>query len=356
MKIAFIETKQQQKMKSSSFLEELLSKEHNVIVILNEIYNDYYNKSEINEINSSNFDAIIFFQFIKNPSSISKINCKNIIWIPMYDCEIDRKLSKIRLFGYSLLNLKIVSFSKNLTKRFLKNGFKNILEVQYFPKSNIEKINTETSNKNILFWQRTKQINWNIVKKIIGNNQINQLTIKTNFDFGHKTNISPNKEEKNIYNINTIDNWLETNEYIQLLKNHNIFIEPREYEGIGMGFLDAMSYGIIVVSPDKPTMNEYIKDGYNGYLYDLKNPKPIDFSNINNIKNNLKIYIEENHKKWIQDQEKILKFIKNTEIKANKKLSIFYTIYGVPLEWLIIIKKYITKYFIIHRIIRIRKK
>jgi glycosyltransferase involved in cell wall biosynthesis len=105
-----------------------------------------------------------------------------------------------------------------------------------------------------------------------------------------------------------------------------------------MGFLDAMSYGVPVISPNEPTMNEYITDKKNGYLYDYNNPKNIDLKNIEIVKANLKKYIENNYSKWTNSKEEIYNFIENKKVKKNN-LNWLYKIYGIPLEKIIIIKR-----------------
>jgi hypothetical protein len=336
MKIAFIETIYHQKTQSSYFFKELLSKKYQMKVMLDDpfIKGDHL---DIETINNQNFDVIIFWQFIKDPTQIEKIKCNDIIWIPMYDGEIVKKLKYLRNFGYAQLNLKIISFSKSLTKIFQKSGFKHILEIQYFPKPNI-KIQEKNEGLNIFFWQRTETINWNIVKNLISKNKINKITIKNNPDVGHVFNIYPTNEEINKYNIEILEKWFTYEKYIDFLKKQDVFIEPRLYEGIGMGFLDAMSYGVPVISPNEPTMNEYITDKKNGYLYDYNNPKNIDLKNIEIVKANLKKYIENNYSKWTNSKEEIYNFIENKKVKKNN-LNWLYKIYGIPLEKIIIIKR-----------------
>lgn len=39
-----------------------------------------------------------------------------------------------------------------------------------------------------------------------------------------------------------------------------------------MSFLEALSLGMAVIAPDGVTMNEYVRSGENGYLYDPDNP------------------------------------------------------------------------------------
>ena len=50
-----------------------------------------------------------------------------------------------------------------------------------------------------------------------------------------------------------------------------------------MSFLETMSLGLCVVAVDRPTMNEYIRNGENGLLYDPANPQPLDFSEVQRL-------------------------------------------------------------------------
>lgn len=90
----------------------------------------------------------------------------------------------------------------------------------------------------------------------------------------------------------------------------DIYIAPREYEGIGMSFLEAMAMGKAVIALNNPTMNEYIVNNQTGYLYDKNNPKPINFSNISNIRKNTHQYMKNGYKNWNKEKNKIIRLIK----------------------------------------------
>ncbi|WP_171097553.1 glycosyltransferase [Ruegeria sp. HKCCD7255] len=61
--------------------------------------------------------------------------------------------------------------------------------------------------------------------------------------------------------------WYESKaQAIAEARKHAVYFAPREAEGIGMSFLEAMASGQIVIGPDKPTLNEYISDGETGFL------------------------------------------------------------------------------------------
>ena len=71
-----------------------------------------------------------------------------------------------------------------------------------------------------------------------------------------------------------------------------------------------MAMGKAVIAVDNPTMNEYINDGENGYLFDLKRPKEIDLSNIKEVQKNSYEFMEEGYKEWEKNKKRIIDFIK----------------------------------------------
>ena len=94
-----------------------------------------------------------------------------------------------------------------------------------------------------------------------------------------------------------------------LIKFKGIYVAPREFEGIGMSFLEAMAMGKAVIAVNQPTMNEYIQDGITGYLFDLKNPKPINLSKITQIQKNAYKYMKKGYQNWLKNRYKIIEFI-----------------------------------------------
>ena len=64
--------------------------------------------------------------------------------------------------------------------------------------------------------------------------------------------------------------------------------------------------GKAVIAVDNPTMNEYIKHNVTGYLYDLKNPKIIDLSNIKKVQENAYDYMVKGFNEWEKDKIKII--------------------------------------------------
>jgi len=139
--------------------------------------------------------------------------------------------------------------------------------------------------------------------------------------------------------------WFEDkNEYLNLVRDSNIFFAPRLYEGIGMSFLEAMSMGKCVVAPGNPTMNEYITHNKTGLLYDPNDPQPLDFSIAESLGKNARKYIEESYKKWNFNKNELMNFIEtpcNEFIISykNKIRSYLITIFSKLMDLISVCKK-----------------
>ena len=297
-KIVYIGHSYHAKTKSTDFLLQYLKENFEVTEILDESWkgNDFPDYSFID----NTYLAVIFFQTIPPPSTISQIRNQNIIFFPMYDNH--GGAPKEFWDGYK--NLKIINFSNTLFQKLKKWGFETIY-IQYFPKP--LKI-TESKKHNIFFWQRISSININLIEKLIGNLDTS-IHIHKNIDINN-TFLQPTAAQESKYGI-TYSKWLKKREDIQkIIQKCDIFIAPREYEGIGLSFLEAMAMGKAVIAPNNPTMNEYIKDNYNGYLYDIHHPHLIRLDNLDVIRKNTHSYINQGYIKWNNSRHKIIDFIK----------------------------------------------
>ncbi len=296
------------KTKSDAFIKNILKENYKIVEFYDESWN--FGKSvDINKINKNNFNVVVYFQFIHPYSELKKIKCKNIIWIPMFDSEVKRNY--FSYFGYLFLGVKIISFSKKLFDKIRRIGFECIY-LQYFLDPTFlvrQPVGRGKDNKNnVFFWQRVDKINWKLVKKIIGNNKIDKVIFKSDCDPGHKSSL-PSYTDIKKYNMQIIDGWLEKSVFFKLLSSCNIFIASRQFEGIGMAFLEAMALGMCVIAADSPTMNEYIISGKNGYLYDFKKPQMINFSDCKIIGQQARHSVKCGFNRWKIRQEELLNFL-----------------------------------------------
>lgn len=299
-KIVYIGHSYHNKTKSTEFLIEYLKQLYDVKVILDE---SWLGKPapDLSFIDES-YLGVIFFQLLPPKEILENIKNDNIIYFPMYDQS--GRLG--RDFWDDYRGLKIANFSKTFHEKLKKWGFESMY-VQYFPELN----KFIPGNKNeAFFWQRLTYVNFNTIAKLFGNHKL-KVHIHKAIDPDQQF-VAPSREVEKKFHI-TYSDWFETREeMLDLIKQKGIYVAPREYEGIGMSFLEAMAMGKAVIAVNNPTMNEYIKHGKNGYLFDLSRPKKIDLSNIEQVQKNAYEFVQEGRKKWEKDKERIIDFIKKS--------------------------------------------
>jgi glycosyltransferase involved in cell wall biosynthesis len=296
-KIVFIGHSYHTKTKSADFLVDYLKEFYDVQVILDEswIGKSFPDLSFIDE----SYLGVIFFQMLPQKSVMDKIKNDNLLHFPMYDHSCRFSLR----FWDGYRNLKIINFSKTMHDQLNSWGFESIY-LQYFPKPCDF---TPGKNDEVFFWQRLSNINIKNISKLFGTGNY-KIHLHRAIDPGNGF-VQPSRILEKRFNI-TYSDWFEDkSEILDLIKQKGIYVAPREFEGIGMSFLEAMAMGKAVVAVDNPTMNEYIIDKDNGYLFDPRNPKVIDLTNINEVQRNSFEFIRKGYEEWSAGKHKIIDFI-----------------------------------------------
>jgi len=300
---AFIDHSFKQVSRSSEFFMDILRKEYELDIY----WDDSWKKLpgvDLKEIGAKNYDLVVFFQVLNiNPKELRKHNIHNVVFVPMYDNSHYIKNE----YWIKLTPYKFINFSKKLHDQFNKIGL-NSIYIQYFcqPKENL--VIRKKERLNGFFWQRYNRINWNHISSIIKHAPFEKIHIHKAIDPPGYEFYPPDEHEMSRYNI-SISEWYENHlEYLNAVEKCDVFFVPRRYEGIGMSFIEAMAMGKCVVAPNLPTMNEYIKHGVNGLLYNLEILKPLSFENISIISKNAYESVKSGYKKWKTDQDRILSF------------------------------------------------
>ena len=270
------------------------------------------------DINNKEYDGIISFYYYPD---FSKIKCNNKIFVPMYD-GFSFSFHKVR----ELQSVKIINFCKKLHKQAKLFGLDSFY-IQYYPE-----INSINEKKDILFYWQRRETSFSSLSKCfplsIDELGIKETILHSTGDGGGNGFVKPTEEEIKRFNI-TITSWFEDkNDLIKILQNSKYYIAPRKQEGIGLSFLDAMSYGSVIIANNDCTMNEYIKDGYNGYLINFDNPKVIDFKNYEYIQNNLIKEFKLGRETYLFNLPKLKEYIQECK-KTTKKRIIIPLIYFI---------------------------
>lgn len=117
-------------------------------------------------------------------------------------------------------------------------------------------------------------------------------------------NIKKASLERNIQNNISFPGWLDEIERDHYLKMSDIFFLPSYTEGMPMSILEAMGYGLPVVSTNIGGIPDLVKNNENGYLSDPGNTDEMA-ENILSILNNEKKNTD-GQEKFGDSQRKIL--------------------------------------------------
>lgn len=296
-KLVYVGHSYHNKTMSTAFLIDYLKEFFDVEVILDESWKGKP-PLDLSFIDDS-YLGVVFFQNLPRWDILKNIKNDNLILFPMYDSVVDMKFSS----WIEYRNFKIINFSKTLHKKLSRWGFESTC-VQYFP--NPQEFSSGNLGK-VFFWQRISKINFNVIVELFRGGKLDMhihKVVDPNQEF-----IKPSKEDEKKFNI-TYSDWFDTREEMwEMIKQMGVYIAPREFEGIGQSFLEAMAMGKAVVAVNNPTMNEYIEHGKTGYLFDLKNPKKIDLSNIEEVQKNTYDYMKAGYEKWESEKHRIIDFI-----------------------------------------------
>ena len=296
-KVLFIGHEYHKKTHSADFLSDMLSERYDATLF----YIDPYcvdKEPVFDSLRRQKYDFLICWQIMPNLEQLKKyFDYGKCIFFPMYDGI--RPLSDPNWLNYK--EAKIINFCKTLHLKLKKIGFDSEY-IQYFPKpAEVFDYGDESS---LFFWQRRENIHLGLMRKLFRLSDLKHIHL-------HKA-MDPEQNFKD-YSIEqelSVSTWFDKRSdlYAQMQKSA-LYMAPRELEGIGMSFLEAMAMGRCVIAPNYPTMNEYIQHGQTGFLYDLKNPQFLHMENVEKIQKNTLLYIQKGYSVWQEQKSKIFDWI-----------------------------------------------
>ena len=218
------------------------------------------------DYNSLKKQPIVFWAMHPPPQLLKDSNY-NITWVPMYDDVMWNRLSFWKKFQKSF---KIIAYSKWISNLTVDLGFKT-MEVKYFENPNsVEQARWDNGN-NIFYWNRSGLLNKEQLKSICDTLNAKTLIFRDHLDYyAHKKQQIRLENKIGDTDVINLDMCSNLEKYMDYLSRCNIFIAPRLFEGIGLTFLEAMARGMVVLSPNSPTMNEYIINNVNGVFLPYK--------------------------------------------------------------------------------------
>ena len=309
MKTGFIGHSHHYKTVSSLFFIRLLQQYGTVKVMWDSQWNGGKFRP-VDQINKEEFDILVIWQVMiyHHPAKLKRLKCKNIIIIPMYD-DIHAVPDKF-FMGYR--DYRFISFCRDLQKRFDGLSIRSKYFRFFIDPSSLPYHDDSFTELKGFFWQRTNDITWEQIRKLIEGSSFSGFHLHLALDPIWYQEVLPSDEEIEKYHI-TITRWFDKKEdYLSVLSKANVFFTPRLYEGIGMPVIEAMAMGKLVVSPDHPTMNEYIIHGKNGLLYNEHELKPLDFSHSKSMSVQARTECFTGFEKWQQAGADLSEWIKGS--------------------------------------------
>lgn len=240
---------------------------------------------------------------------------------------------------FSFLPIKIIAFSKKIHSYCQKFNIDSIYAQYHENPDKLSFYKIPEKGNHVFFWYRGN-IKFEDIKKIISHEQVDSFIYKSNPDPKfNKENISQEDIEK--YKIKIIEKgYIPENEYYQMLSQTNIFIAPRKKEGIGMSFLKPTSMGHCIIANDDSTMNEYVTDKENGYLFNINKSQKIDISDNKILSKKSKEKNIFGFKQWQEDKKNIINFVLKENYKPATKNKFSKLIFKIILKVYPLIKIY----------------
>lgn len=247
--------------------------------------------------------CLVFWQIRPQDRLLRALGHANVTWVPMRD---DLRYESKRVRKLSGSSIKLINFCREAHSVFIGRG-QSSLAVRYWPQPQPAQERTRRKHPRIFLWDRG-QVQWSLLKRLIGEQPIDSVVLRVAPDPKQEAEM-PSDEDIQRYRIQVVEGWLEKDDYQALLHGCDVFVAPRWLEGIGMAMLGAMAAGQAVLAPARPTMNEYVVPGRNGWLFDPEHPAPIDLSDWQAMGQQARRDCETGAADWDHQKELILPFV-----------------------------------------------
>ncbi|WGM46441.1 hypothetical protein KOAAANKH_01309 [Brevundimonas sp. NIBR10] len=245
--------------RSNRFMLDILEKAFDVTLV----YVDPDKLHETNfDVSAADYDIAVVYQLdFLAPIFLAK-GLPTVV-IPMFDGSEHMPEGHWQMANQA----RFVAFSRHLHVKIQRAGGTSLL-VKYFPKVSPNPVRRMNS-LNGFFWERRPDspINTQMIARVIGS-QLDKLHIHQAPDIPWTTETALPAQFGNTEI--TTSQWFENvSELDDIMSQSNVYFAPRLSEGIGMGFLEAMASGMMVIAHDASTHNEYIANWQSGILYTL---------------------------------------------------------------------------------------
>ena len=270
MRFCYVGHKFHKKTPSISFFLDLLKS----IGSVKEFYfsldeENFSDDALIRQLSVSDFDCYVFVQTEDIAEKLLPLGLGRFVIAPMDDGAVWRRADFWRQFA----DAQLISFSRAHHEELQRYGCKTAY-FQYFPKPGTREIIAFAEPLSAFFWERhpNHEPTLQRIVRLCNELQVTSLYLQVSPDFGQEYGQRLTRPEKFVIDdveVMTSCWFDDRSELDQVSERTHFFFAPLRLDGIGMSFLDAMARGQIVVAPDHPAMNDYIRHRTTGILYDF---------------------------------------------------------------------------------------
>lgn len=262
---------------------------------------------DLDAIEAENYDLICVFQIEMLARAIADRRLPaRLVFVPMYDGA--RMLGDDYWSAFAGRDdIRVINFSPTLHHLVASKGV-NSFFFRYYPKPSAQPAVWDRLKKprapKAFFWQRTDRPSWAAVRTLVSGmpDLPFHLHMAGDPSLRAAVDVAAEQDPKTGGRPLTVSTWFENaGDYRRMVEACDIYVAPREFEGIGMSFLEAMAAGKCVIAANNPTMNEYITHGVNGLLYDMNAPAPLDLTHHAAIGRRALRTVTHGHREWQWD-------------------------------------------------------
>lgn len=302
MKIALLAHSHHKVTGSSDFLANLLRKLGTVETFFDESW--MQRQAEwVAHFEPREFDCIVIFQAHECFQYINRDH-PNVVFVPMYDAMI---WNGTFYWNERFNSAKTLCFSSALYREVTARSATSAY-FQYYPDPEQYPRVQDYSVPRGYYWRRRNEINDETIQRLCKGFQFEHFTLHNVPDPNSGINDTARGPRVDALDY-TVTGWHASEEsHLNSVSKHNIYFAPRLCEGIGFGFLKAMSMGLCVVAPDTPTHDEYIAQMCTGILYRPHKPGAVDLRPYREIGSRARESIERGRRRWDSKSEEFLEF------------------------------------------------
>lgn len=209
---------------------------------------------------------VIFCQ--RPPSTeIMNVSQAKLIWIPMWD-NVAINWSSDEWWATLPKTLRIVAFSEKVAQKAENAGLPTLKLRYHKDPSKFEA--ADWSHGLVLFyWNRTGLFGPQFIKKLCATLNVRELYFRGSIDPKIANSAAYTlPAELGKTRVHEVSRFESQATYFDILRRCNLYLAPRALEGVGLTFLEAMASGCAVIGYNGPTMNEYLRHGVSGWVFE----------------------------------------------------------------------------------------